>query len=283
MNIYKGIAHILFFSILLGSCFEAPEFSDVPEISNAEVKFIEVKDQPGQLKADTLAVSINFKDGNGDLGLGEEEVDDPFHPRNYFVEDGNGGLIKVSTTNRYVDAPPVLIPSGKGKLITHRTRSKTGYGDLPAFSSSDLGCVNYAFDSVLVAETDKSLLDNSYNILDTLLDRSANLHYYLVRDTLYFERNENHYNITVRFFVKDSNNNFSEFSWEDEYCSTFNGRFPFLSDRDNVPLEGTLRYTMNSTGFLFLFGSKPLKLRIQIKDRVLNKSNEIETQEFTLK
>ena len=36
------------------------------------------------------------------------------------------------------------------------------------------------------------------------------------------------------------------------------------------------------TGFLFLFSVKTLKLRITIQDRMLNKSNTIESGDFTL-
>lgn len=107
-------------------------------------------------------------------------------------------------------------------------------------------------------------------------------------DTLYFELNPDHYNIEVDFLVKNpSNGTFEEFDWTKEFnypnCGiSFDGRFPILfKDKPGSPLEGTIKYGMGSLGFKALFSVKTLKLRVQIKDRALNKSNVIETPEFT--
>ncbi len=107
-------------------------------------------------------------------------------------------------------------------------------------------------------------------------------------DTLYFELNPDHYNIEIDFLVKNTDGTFTEFDWRKEFsfpnCGTsFDGRFPILfKDEPGSPLEGSLKYRMGSIGFKALFSIKTLKLRIQIKDRALNKSNEIFTPEFTL-
>jgi hypothetical protein len=109
-----------------------------------------------------------------------------------------------------------------------------------------------------------------------------------VTDTLYFELNPNHYNIEVDFLVKNGDGSFTEFDWRTEFdypnCGgTFDGRFPVLyKDEPGSPLEGKIRYGMVSPGFKALFSIKTLKLRVQIKDRALNKSNIVETAEFTL-
>jgi hypothetical protein len=110
----------------------------------------------------------------------------------------------------------------------------------------------------------------------------------IVKDTLYFQLNPDHNNIEVDFLVKNPNGTFTEFDWRKEFnfpnCGiSFDGRFPILyKDRPGAPLEGRIRYGMGSIGFKVLFGLKTLKLRVQIKDRALNKSNIIETPEFTL-
>jgi hypothetical protein len=107
-------------------------------------------------------------------------------------------------------------------------------------------------------------------------------------DTFYFELNQDHYNIEVDFLVKNPDGTFTEFDWTKEFnypnCGTsFDGRFPILyKEEPGTPLEGRLRYSMGSIGFKALFSVKTLKLRVQIKDRALNKSNEIFTPEFTL-
>jgi hypothetical protein len=119
------------------------------------------------------------------------------------------------------------------------------------------------------------------NIIDSLL--IDNIKYYGVKDTIYFEKNPNHNNIKVEFFVQE-NGVFEPFDWVTAFppdCGeTFDGRFPRLSD-ESKPLEGTIRYSMESAGFLSLFSIKKIRLRISIKDRALNTSNVIET-EFTL-
>lgn len=123
-----------------------------------------------------------------------------------------------------------------------------------------------------------------YNCINWEVIREDNI----VKDTLYFQLNPNYYNITVDFFVKNFDGTYTEFDWTKEFdypgCGgTFDGRFPILfKDKPGSPLEGTIKYGMGSTGFKALFSNKPLKLRIQIKDRALNKSQIIETPDFTL-
>ena len=108
-------------------------------------------------------------------------------------------------------------------------------------------------------------------------------------DTLYFDINPNHNNIFIDYLIKNSDGSFKEFNWITEFvypnCGiSYDGRFPRLY-KDLVhksPIEGSIRYGMTSVGFLILFSTKTLKLRITIQDRALHISNTIETPEFTL-
>jgi hypothetical protein len=110
----------------------------------------------------------------------------------------------------------------------------------------------------------------------------------VVVDTLYFQLNPDYNNITVEFLVKNPDGTFTEFDWREAFnypnCGiSFDGRFPILfKDKPGAPLEGKIRYGMGSIGFKILFSTKTLKLRVQIKDRALNRSNFVETNEFTL-
>ena len=98
-------------------------------------------------------------------------------------------------------------------------------------------------------------------------------------------------NIFVDFYVGNGTG-FKRFDWVTEFATyptcgiTFDGRFPVLSKdlSQKTPLDGTIRYAMTSTGFLILFGNKPLKLGITIQDRALHRSNTVETipNPFTL-
>lgn len=52
---------------------------------------------------------------------------------------------------------------------------------------------------------------------------------------------------------------------------------------DNTgPLEGTLEYALTSVGLKATFGAKTLRLKIRIRDRAPNVSNEIQTEPFRL-
>ncbi|MBX2955189.1 MAG: hypothetical protein KF846_03470 [Cyclobacteriaceae bacterium] len=115
--------------------------------------------------------------------------------------------------------------------------------------------------------------------------------YYHEGKYLYHQRNENYFNLIVKFLYSNDGLNFTEFDWRELVCHDFNARFPDLSGaRKNSSissgpfniqlknnLEGKITYTMLSTGFKALFGGKKLKLSIQVKDRALNRSNIIET------
>ena len=81
---------------------------------------------------------------------------------------------------------------------------------------------------------------------------------------------------------------YNEFDFEtafDPLCGeTFDGRYPLLNagGRDR-PLEGVLKYKMQSAGFELLFRLDTLMLEVFIYDRALNKSNVIRTPDFILR
>ena len=147
-----------------------------------------------------------------------------------------------------------------GQYITYKTkRTNPNYDTLPAFVKP-------------------------YNCINWEIYKENNI----TKDTLYFQLNPDYYNITIEFLVKNSDGTFTEFNWQEAFnypfCGgTFDGRFPILfKDKPGAPLEGIIRYGMGSTGFKVFFSTKTLKLRVQIKDRALNRSNFVETNEFTL-
>lgn len=276
---------------MFNSCFDPPQYSIVPNIEYQDIEFVEVGDFSD---ADTILLYINFRDGDGDLGLAATENSDPYHDSDYFLEDGTGGLIRVPTEVVYSDIPGIIKLSGQqGKLATVRTRNKPGYSYLPTFDRN--GCPRfythngvpdtayYKHSPVYVSEVDAHIIDDTYYIEDTL--ESANFpDLYVVHDTVYYEPNIYHNNIQVDWLVKNNDGTFSVFDWTatmPECGPVFEGRFPVLEDKTRA-VEGTLRYSMTSTGFLQLFSIKTLKLRISIWDRSLHQSNIIETRQFTL-
>ncbi len=282
MKAFKGF--ILFCFLLLGisSCFDPPNFSDAPEIAFSKIEF---KVTPEFSVMDTLILYLDFKDGDGDMGLNQKNLQhrsDPYHPFTYYLETSGGGIRPVATFETQISAPAPLplevsvlkASAPLGKLVTNRTRNKPGYGTLPPLDPGQVDCKDYIVSYLIIPPELLSTIDSSYNVVATSPTGAV-----LIQDTLYFTQNQNHYNIRIRFYQKIGSQ-LEEFSWEEEFCSTFNGRYPVLSDR-NDPLEGTLRYNMKSTGFLALFSVKTLALDVIVSDRSL-KSDSIRTPEFTL-
>lgn len=243
-----------FLALFLLSCFDPPEYSNIPAIEYESVSFVDVTNVSDP---DSLILVVRFKDGDGDMGLDANNPNDtlfPFQSRTFF------DTIRNSNVGYY-------FPFVDGGFITYQTyrtdrygwKPKLKYDTLPPFSKP-YNCVNWEILSI----------ENQV-------------------DTFYFERNPNHYNIQVDFLVKNPNGTFTEFDWTKEFaypqCGiTFDGRFPVLSKdlSRSAALDGKIRYGMASTGFNILFSIKTLKLRVTVYDRALNNSNTVETPEFTL-
>ena len=252
MKAFKGLILFCFLITSLVSCLEEPKFAITPVIDLEKVEFWV---SPDISDPDSLVIYLNFKDGDGDLGLNRDDVDPPFNPEIFYLDDND-------------------------KLITIRTRENPEYADLPPYEFP-YSCTNYTTSDRRIYFRSDVVNTATDNIIDSLF--VDNIKYYGVEDTIYFEKNENHFNFKVEFFVLE-NGVFEPFDWVTDLppkCGeTFDVRFPRLSN-GSTPLEGTIRYSMESTGFLDLFSIKPIRLRISIKDRALNTSNVIET-EFTL-
>lgn len=240
-----GIAIVL--GLGLFSCFDPPEYSNTPEIEFESLIF---KETPDLAVADTLVLFINFRDGDGNLGLDTDR--------------DNGCVVVGSDTICYNERFYFRVRATDEPLTYKIKRTNPDFAYLPDFVPP-FSCTNW------------EVLRDDDNV---------------VTDTLYFELNENHYNIFVDFLIKQNDGSFEEFDFTKEFeypgCATsYNGRFPILAKNSDLslknPVEGTLRYAMVSSAFKLQFSIKTLKLRIQIQDRLLNKSNIIETNEFQFK
>ena len=299
MKLIKGLGLLSFLVIITGSCFDPPEFPAVPQIEYERIEFINSQD-PSEF--DSLNLYINFKDGDGDLGFSATPADisAPYHP-SFFYQENNGKIEQLSTVSGFIgdDEYDLLeIPDPqKGKLVTFSTRKKPEYSFLPdddkCGGSNSLKYYEYLAGPIdpdggaadgrrlLIEARALAALGPGVELVDSF--PKTNPTYYQIRDTLYFTPNQEHYNIEVDFLIKDplAPDGFTEFDWREEYCTTFDGRFPVFSDKKSS-IDGTLRYTMTSLGFTSVFSIKTLKLRVSIKDRARNTSNIIYTPEFTL-
>ena len=228
----KGTVLLGLLTILVSACFNAPEFPNEPSIAFNNIIF---KHGALETDPDSLILTLDFRDGDGDLGLRSDGPDTgaPYHDLWVFINVNNpDSLVKLSDRNtpQYDTLPPYEFP---------------------------YKCINYTLAG---------------------------------GDTIYVQPNEFHNNIYIDFFVK-KNGVYTEFIFADLFapeCNplTFNGRYPILNEPDpnrDRPLEGNLKYKMESAGWELVFRQDTLKLDIYIYDRALNKSNMISTPDFVLK
>ncbi len=75
MRFYKIIAGLLISSTFLGGCFSVPEFPLTPEIEFDRISSVPRLDQTIGAYKDSIVISVKFKDGDGDLGYEQREID----------------------------------------------------------------------------------------------------------------------------------------------------------------------------------------------------------------
>lgn len=64
----RFIATLLLFAISTTGCFTPPNYSPVPEITFNSIDKFEVIEPFSKAKQDSVVITLNFKDGDGDLG-----------------------------------------------------------------------------------------------------------------------------------------------------------------------------------------------------------------------
>lgn len=76
MNLFRtlgGVALLGMAGAALNSCINAPSYPIEPSIDFSSLKML--RNRPsGQLEIDTLTFAVNFKDGDGDLGLSDADI-----------------------------------------------------------------------------------------------------------------------------------------------------------------------------------------------------------------
>lgn len=77
MNLFRILSGGALFCLAgtgLTSCFNAPDYPIEPSIDFKEVQVKHIPSGGGQLARDTLKFVLNFKDGDGDLGLSPDDL-----------------------------------------------------------------------------------------------------------------------------------------------------------------------------------------------------------------
>ena len=239
----KHIIALIIFSFLF-SCIEDNNVSDIPSISYESLEF---KKSDNNFNQDSLIITINFIDGDGNLGLSNDENNYPYHPYNAII-DQEFNWITLGSNNV---TPPLYIYEPNGVYYLYSNEDNR-----PSYN-----CEDYIIDTV-----------NTTNKLDTFyIQKNENNKNIFIE----FYKKENN-----EFVLIDWKRIFDQ-----EYgCGIdFNSRFPPLNiSNSSQLLSGKLRYGMVSYGFEMILKNDIFKLKIHIKDRELNTSNIIETPEVTL-
>ncbi len=81
----KSWLWFLFIFITISACYKRPELDIVPAIGFKDFYFKAIKD----ISLDSLVLTINFEDGDGDLGLESNENDPPYQLYDVFVNHGD--------------------------------------------------------------------------------------------------------------------------------------------------------------------------------------------------
>jgi hypothetical protein len=85
-------AFILIIVTISNSCNKVPVYPDAPQI-----EFADMQKYAG---GDSVIITLNFKDGDGDLGLRNEDIHYPYHKFD-IIKDGSGNIIKYSGSPSY--------------------------------------------------------------------------------------------------------------------------------------------------------------------------------------
>ena len=266
---FRRLVLMVFCSVGIASCFDPPEYPDIPEIIFKSLNFVSVPALPsGEVTPDSLILVLRFKDGDGNLGLSPNETAPPFNDRWYYFKTTPDTARALSMCKEYVK-------NHQNKCFKFDLTQVQHY-------------VNYDDRAQAPYDTLKDFV-KPYNCINWDVVRDATGK---VVEQVYFTLNPHYSNIFVEFQTKTGGPNdasaYVPFSWSDfltyPSCEVqgFNGRFPLLQEPGTTgsPLEGEIRYSMPSPFFKIIFGSKTLRLKVFIEDRALNKSNVIYTNDF---
>ena len=239
---------VLFYTVLAASltflvgCFDPPEFSEVPEIKFKNIRFVEVENA-----LDTLMLSFEFQDGDGDLGLVPEIDFAPYQPF-WQVEDNNGDFVFFGEPADSVALPLFIV---NPLNLSQRSFYSDTYTPLP------------------------------YNCKDWFIRAEP------FQDTVLIVENEWNKNIRIDIFRKIGgeyifiNDQLSA----GDCTEDFDARIPIF-DLGNVieerPISGVINYALLSQAFIPVFRNDTMKFEFYIYDLALNRSNIAETPDFVL-
>lgn len=127
------VSLFLMFAVALTGCVDIPDFDDTPKIYyNGVDQFTEINDSTGKKIRENVIITIDFEDGDGDLGASVEERADTTHGwGNYELVTATKGADgkwteRILAEDRF-KWMPILKPDGKPGPIKGKLDLNTSF------------------------------------------------------------------------------------------------------------------------------------------------------------
>ena len=75
---------IVFTYLFLSNCLPKEEFSNTPSISFDKIEYVKSSNNISQ---DSINLTISFTDGDGDLGLSNDDINFPYNPYDAIIDE----------------------------------------------------------------------------------------------------------------------------------------------------------------------------------------------------
>jgi len=194
--------------------------------------------------SDSMVLTFNFEDGDGDIGLSSTQTYYPYQPFNVVV-DSRDTLVTYSATD--IVPPLYLVDPTTG-------------GNRTLFSDNDnrppYNCKDYLIQSSDTFYIQKNPYHNNFHIQ--------------------YQRKRNGVYTKIDFASEFGNTNCD--------VVDFNGRIPvFDPENIGNTLTGSISYAMISAGFPIVLRQDTFRVVFYIYDQALNESNIVNSPDMTLK
>lgn len=137
MKLHFKYILVLFAAILLFACDRAPKYTEAPVISFNRIGKFRVYSPNNSSYIDSLAISINFQDGDGDLGNIDQNAMPNFIAEVYLKDEHNNfNLVDYNFLNGKF--PPLNTTEKKGPIdgiLNQGTNMSPIYTQIPDFKS----------------------------------------------------------------------------------------------------------------------------------------------------
>lgn len=171
-------------SAAVSSCISPPSFPDTPSIEFKGLSVVRQPTQPGNTPQDSVIVTVRFKDGDGDLGLNQQEYTNPPYQRfnadgtlnpdhwNYVIKlfvknPASGEFESYTRTPIGLDIPPELYYGQFPHLEPNAEKSAPLEGDLSFRQKLALGSPFFPGQEVRYEVTIRDRALNTSNTITT--------------------------------------------------------------------------------------------------------------------